>query len=398
MSITILIDLDDTLLSNSMDTFIPAYIGGLGKFLGNRIKPELTAQTLLSATQKMFENTRPDRTLKETFDPAFYPVLGVTESEMREPIDQFYSHDFSKIKNLTQTRPKAINLIKSFIERDYTIGIATNPLFPRTATMQRLSWADLPAENNQYGLVSSYEDFHYAKPNPAYYAEFLAKLGWPRGQVVMIGHDPVHDIEGASGLGLATFWISDQSADFDKTAPTRHATGNLDDVIPWLDSLPEQDLLPQLSEPSALIAMLRGISAAIDSLLRNRLTDVWLQRPHGDAWSLTEIMCHLRDVEREINIPRLHQVLHENNPFITGIDSDPWAKERNYQLQNGPQALRDFLSARIETLDILVTLSNEDWQRHVQHTILGPTHLQEIISIIAQHDRLHLRQIFSNLG
>ena len=106
---------------------------------------------------------------------------------------------------------------------------------------------------------------------------------------------------------------------------------------------------------------------------------------------------HLRDVEREINIPRLHQVLTEDNPFITGIDSDPWAKQRNYQQQNGPQALGDYLSARIETINIIDSFSTKDWQRQVQHTILGPTQLQEIISIITQHDRLHLRQIFSIL-
>ena len=397
MTTTILIDLDDTLLSNSMETFLPAYIGNLGKFLGDQIEPELTMRTLLSATQKMFANKRPDRTLKETFDPVFYPALGVSESEMRTPLDKFYKHEFPKIKHLTQARPKAIKLINTCVLRGYTIGIATNPLFPRTATIQRLEWADLPAEENTFKLISSYEDFHYAKPNPAYYAEFLAKLGWPRGQVVMIGNDPIHDIEGASELGLATFWITDQAANIDQTSLPRQGAGGLDDVLPWLDSMPEKKLHPQCSEPSALIAMLGGISASIDSLLRNLPTDAWLRRPKENAWSLTEVVCHLRDVECEINIPRLNQVLKENNSFITGIDSDPWAKLRKYQLQDGNQALRDFLSARIETIGILDTLSLDNWHRQVQHTMLGPTQLQEIINIIAQHDRLHLRQIFSTL-
>jgi len=397
MTLTLLIDLDDTLLTNSMDIFVPAYVGGLGKFLRDRIEPELLAQTLLSATQKMFENTIPDRTLKETFDRAFYPKLGVTESEMRAPIDQFYLHEFPKIKSITQSRPNAVNLINAAFQRGYTIGVATNPLFPLTAITQRLAWANLPVEDYSYSLISSYENFHFAKPNPAYYAEFLAKLGWPRGPVVMIGNDTVHDIQGAGSLGLATFWIRDQNPDVTEIDTARCSSGTLDDVIPWLDSIPKQILHPQLSTPSALTAMLRGISATVDSLLRELLPEVWLHRPQDDAWSLTEVICHLRDVEREINIPRLHQVLAEDNPFITGIDSDPWAKQRNYQQQNGPQALGDYLSARIETINIIDSFATKDWQRQVQHTILGPTQLQEIISIIAQHDRLHLRQIFSIL-
>ncbi|MEN8172769.1 MAG: DinB family protein [Chloroflexota bacterium] len=398
MTLTLLIDLDDTLIANSMATFIPAYVGGLGKALSNHIKPELAAQTLNTATDQMFANIRPDRTLKEVFDPAFYPKLGVTEGEMRAPIARFYEEDFPKIKSLTQAIPDAVRLIGTAIERGYRIGIATNPLFPLTAIQQRLAWADLPTGSYDFDLVSSYESFHFAKPNPAYFAEFLAKMGWPRGPVVMVGNDPIHDIQGASGLGLATFWVNNQSTNTDGVGKNRHAIGSLADVIPWLDALPEEHLEPQLSSPSAITAMLRGIAAAFDSLTRGISSELWLKRPEDEAWSLTEIICHLRDVEREINIPRLDQILQKENPMLTGIDSDPWAKERNYQEQDGEQARRDFLTARMETLKILDRLSIDDWQRGAQHTIFGPTQLQEIIGIITQHDRLHLRQILGNLG
>jgi len=398
MTLTLLIDLDDTLIANSMDTFIPAYVGGLGEFWRDQVNPELLAQTLLSATQQMFKNTRPDRTLKEIFNPVFYPKLGVTESEMRASVNQFYKQGFPKIKALTQSLPDAVKLINMASQRGYTIGIATNPLFPLTAITQRLDWAELPPENYAFALVPSFESFHFAKPNPAYYAEFLAKLGWPRGPIVMIGNDPVHDIQGSSGLGLASFWITNQSKNAGDVVSERHGAGTLADVIPWLDSVSKKSLHPQLSSPSALIAMMRGVAAAFDSLLRENSSEKWLRRPQDEGWSLTEIICHLRDVEREINTPRLDQMLQKENSIIMGIDSDPWAKQRNYQQQDGVQALRDFLAARIKTLDILDTLSTDDWQRQAQHTFLGPTKLQEVISIITQHDRLHLRQIFGNLG
>ena len=39
---------------------------------------------------------------------------------------------------------------------------------------------------------------------------------------------------------------------------------------------------------------------------------------------MTEIICHLRDVEREVNLPRIRRVLAEQNPFLVGEVTDVW--------------------------------------------------------------------------
>ena len=77
-------------------------------------------------------------------------------------------------------------------------------------------------------------------------------------------------------------------------------------------------------------AVLKG-SAGISTLLVGISEPSWIKRPSPDAWSLTEIICHLRDVEQEVNLPRLKKIIQENNPFIHGVDSDRWADERDYQ-------------------------------------------------------------------
>ena len=76
--------------------------------------------------------------------------------------------------------------------------IATNPLFPRTAIYQRLEWAGLPPDKYPFSLIPSYETFHFAKPNPTYFAEFLTISGWPDGPMIMVGNDLEHDILGSS--------------------------------------------------------------------------------------------------------------------------------------------------------------------------------------------------------
>jgi len=398
LTLTLLIDLDDTLLGNSMDTFIPAYLSALGETLADHIPPETTARTLMLATRQMFSNNCPDQTLEEAFDPHFYPALGVEKSQIIGEIDSFYEDVFPTLKNLTQPIPEAVEFIESAIERGYRIGIATNPLFPRTAILQRLAWAGLSPEKYTFDLIPAYEDFHFAKPNPAYFAEFLGRMGWPEGPALMIGNDSDHDVRGAQGLGLPVFWISDGSEALPKGVLPPNNSGSLEDILPWIDSVSPEKLEPNFDSTSALAANLRGCAAALHSMATAFPIHLWNECPEPEEWCLTAVFCHLRDVEREVNLPRLQAITTGDNPFIIGVDTDAWADEREYKDQNGPTALDDFIKARVETLQLLDQLSDDDWQRPAQHAIFGPTDLKELVGIVAAHDRLHTRQVFETIN
>jgi hypothetical protein len=114
-------------------------------------------------------------------------------------------------------------------------------------------------------------------------------------------------------------------------------------------------------------------------------------------WSFTEIVCHLRDLDKEVNLPRIRKVLTEENIFLPGVVSDPWADERKYNLQDCCKALQDFTAARIELISVLKNLPNESWKRVARHAIFGPTMLKELIEFIATHDRNHLQQVHKGL-
>ena len=398
MTLTLLIELDNTLLGNDMETFIPAYLSALGLHLADRVAPEKMVANMLKATQAMMNNQSPTRTLKETFDPFFYPPLGLNEKEMRGTLETFYAEEFPKLRDWTQYRPAATELVQVSAQNGHRVGIATNPLFPLTAITQRMTWAGLEAENNNFCLVPSYESFHFAKPNPAYFAEFLGRIGWPQGPVLMVGNDPDHDVRGAQGMGIRVFWISDGGEQLEAGQTPPNGSGTLTAVLPWIEAQPEGSLDPDFSLPSAMIATLRGGPAALAGLLSDLPTTPWKTQPEADAWSPTEIVCHLRDVELEINLPRIKKITTENNPFIPGVDSDRWALERDYQQQDGPEALAAFLAARTETLELLDGLAPGDWDLPCRHAIFGPTNIREIIHITAEHERLHGRQMFETLG
>ena len=393
MSKTLLLDLDNTLLGNEMDAFIPAYLQALARCMSPYADPRLLAKTLMTATSLMVQNQLPNLTLMEVFDAAFYPALHLNKADVQTTIDGFYAQDFPRLRNLTTQKPEAVRLVKQALESGYQVGVATNPLFPLAAIQQRLAWAGLPANQNNFSLIPSYSSFHFAKPNPAYFAEFLAQMGWPEGPIVMVGDEADMDIIGARQLGIAAFWIPalpDASWSGPGAEPPR---GRLEDVLTWLESAPSESLKPDFNSPQALLAILCSTPAALKTLCGSYITPNWTQRPKAGEWSLTEVVCHLRDVETEVFAPRFIKVINEENPFLIGIDSDSWAVQRNYIQQDGLKALLAFVSKRIELLSLLSALPSESWFRPARHAFFGPTNLQELASFVADHDRLHIQQI-----
>jgi FMN phosphatase YigB (HAD superfamily) len=389
----LLFDLDDTLLGNEMNTFVPAYLQALAQRMAEVADPIFLVKTLMSATRQMVEDPRPDQTLEEKFDAGFYPPLGLVRRNVQEIIDSFYAEDFPKLRELTQYKPEAVHVVQQLFDRGDQVAIATNPLFPLTAIMQRLSWAGLPADRWPFSLVPSYETFHYAKPNPAYYAELLAQMGWPKTPAVMVGNDVDSDIGAARQLGLPVFWTSNNGKYAWNGQGDIPPHGNLREIIPWLETAVPAPLSTNFITPNSLLAVLRSTPAALSTLCHKFKANLE-QRPMPEEWSASEVLCHLRDVDAEVNMPRLQKVVNERNPFLPGQDTDPWADTRQYCLQDGLQALSDFTQARLELLRLLENLSQEGWNLQARHAIFGPTNLRELVNIIAGHDILHVQQVY----
>ncbi len=397
MTHTLLFDLDDTLLGNDMDQFLPVYLQALSVHMAQYTEPRQMIKTLMAASAQMLENLRPDRTLEEVFDAGFYPPLGLMKEQMRPVLNTFYAEEFPKLRKLSQSKPEAVKLVKAVLARGYRVAIATNPLFPETAIRQRLSWAGLSPEDFPFALIPSYHAFHFAKPNPTYFTELLAKLAWPEGPVVMVGDSLSNDITPARQAGLATFWITTPNASLSEAQPPPTGHGTLFDFLPWLDAANPDSLLPDFSSPPAILATLRATPALFYSLCSDLTSESWTVRPAAGEWSAVEILCHLIDMDTEVNLPRFRKVVQETNPFVAGIETDAWAENRQYIRRDGPQSLRNFVNARLELLAFLETISPEEWQRPARHAVFGPTRLQEIANFAAGHDRLHIRQIFQTI-
>jgi FMN phosphatase YigB (HAD superfamily) len=396
MTLTLLLDLDDTLLDLNTEVFVAGYFKAISGYLGKKVNSGRLIDALLTGTNLMNQNQRPDLTLEEVFSNYFYPAIGIDRAELQPDIDRFYDEVFPTLKELTAPRPAAMHLVEEAFSKGWRVVVATNPLFPRKAVYERLRWANLPPEKYPFAQITSMEICHFTKAVPAYYLEILGRQDEPPGPAIMVGNDPEADIDSALSAGLPVYWIRPHGKSLPEFVDLPQ--GEMKDFHDWIGSVDFHLLEPGLRNPDALLNSLQSTPAILDTLLRSLERAKWTLRPREKEWALLEIVCHLRDLDTEVNLPRVQALMAENEAFIAGQDTDPWAEERQYIKQDGPTAFRDFVAGRLKLLGTLRSLSREGWERRARHTIFGPTTLQELVVFMAEHDRTHIRQAIALLA
>jgi HAD superfamily hydrolase (TIGR01549 family) len=226
--LTFLLDLDDTLLINPMDRFLPAYFGLLEKRLAGFIGEEPLRQLMYRSVQVMMAKADPAVTNLAAFMDDFAQRLGVPLELIQPTIEEFYRDDYPHLRQHTLARPEAKAVITTLIEQGQQVVIATNPLFPATAIMQRISWAEV--HDFAYALITTMDNSHFCKPDPRYYQEILDKVGAAPEATWMVGDDVENDILPARSLGLKTWWITSSPS----ASAQADRQGTLSEFLAWL--------------------------------------------------------------------------------------------------------------------------------------------------------------------
>ncbi|MBL8100334.1 MAG: DinB family protein [Anaerolineales bacterium] len=393
MNLTLLLDLDDTLLNTNLQSFIPAYFQALANELAPQITPTLMFRALIAGTQKMNESKDFTRTLREVFDEEFYPQIEVERGKLDSAIENFYDNIFPTLQNLTSPKEGAKEFVEWAFAQGFRIAIATDPLLTTKATHHRLRWAGF--EPNQFEIVSTYENFHFSKTYPAYYAEVLGLMGWADNPILMVGNDLDRDIIPAKRLGLKTYLVDEEPAS--QSGLEADSAGSLSGLRLWLESIDLISLTPNFKSKESISAIMSATPAVLNGLLKNLDSELWSRKPSDNDWTLTELICHLRDTEREIHHMQLKLFNEKEEPFIPRPDTGVWASQRDYMHEDGISALEKFNIARRETFSFLDSTSDEAWMQKARHAIFGPTNFLEVAGFMAEHDRLHIQQAYSAL-
>lgn len=209
----ILFDLDGTLLPMDQDVFVKGYFKLLTARMARRgMDPERLVRGLWTGIDAMKTNDG-RKTNEERFWAAFGHVCPMEEGD-REEMEDFYRTDFQKARALCGIEPEAKRTVDFLRASGFRVALATNPVFPGTATESRVRWAGL--ETGNFERITTYENSRYCKPNPLYFTEIAEKLSMDPAETLMVGNDTSDDT-GAAGAGMEVFILTPCLIDRDGT-------------------------------------------------------------------------------------------------------------------------------------------------------------------------------------
>ena len=204
----IFFDLDGTLLPmRDQNAFVSFYLSILSKKVAPyNIEPKLFVKTIFDGVEAMAKS---DGTLtnEDNFFKVFCGIFGEEAINLKPVFLDFYEHEFNEAICTTYQNPELIKLVNDLKDEGYNLVLATSPFFPRIAVYNSIKWAGL--DKDYFSHISTYEEYHYVKPNPNYYLELLSKLNIDKDDCIHIGNDVSEDYLAASKAGIKTFLLTD---------------------------------------------------------------------------------------------------------------------------------------------------------------------------------------------
>ena len=232
----ILFDLDGTLLPMVQDEFVKFYMPLLAKAYiskGVPVEPKKFIGAVWAGYEAMVKNDG-SRTNREAFWSYIDPELPIGAEESEKIAEEFYGGEFNQAVCTTRPTPLADQIVKKKKEKGLGTYLATNPVFPRCATMNRIRWAGLEAED--FSLITTYETCSFCKPKTEYYKKRLDTFSLDPAECLMVGNDVGEDLS-IRTLGVKTFLVTDTMENkFNLPIETEYQ-GSLKDLLEFVETL-----------------------------------------------------------------------------------------------------------------------------------------------------------------
>ena len=188
----VLFDLDGTLLPMDQSEFVKYYMPLLAKrFVKYGMEPKALIGTIWKGVEAMVLNDG-SMTNEDAFWKCFEEISGLSRAEVEQDTLDFYANEFNEAIASTKPNPRADQVVKLLKEHGVKVYLATNPIFPRVGTMNRIRWAGIDAED--FEVITTYETYHYCKPNPKYFQEVMEEFGLDPKECLMVGNDVQEDL------------------------------------------------------------------------------------------------------------------------------------------------------------------------------------------------------------
>lgn len=203
---TVLFDLDGTLLPMDTDTFIKVYFDSLGKYFGQRGYCYQTILNGVIAGTKAMLNQDGTHTNEVVFWNQFEKTTKLIKKEVFEDFTVYYADVFPTLHKSTSQNKAMIDSVHLLKKKGYRLLLATNPMFPIEAVIERIKWTGLSAD--LFDVITSYETSCAIKPNVLYYQEVINSAKLDVNTCMMVGND-VQEDGVVESLGIPLYLIED---------------------------------------------------------------------------------------------------------------------------------------------------------------------------------------------
>lgn len=219
----------------AQDGFVKYYFGFLCKrFAKLGFEPERLIQNVWKGTAAMVRNDG-SKTNEQAFWDCFCAEYGIERAQYDSEFLDFYANEFNKAVDATRPTPLARRAVDAAHAGGFGVYLATNPIFPRVATLNRIRWAGLSPED--FLDITTYEVCRYSKPNPEYFREICARCGLDPRECLMVGNDVEEDLASAA-LGMTTYLVTDCLENKKQLPLTADHSGTLEQLADFIAALP----------------------------------------------------------------------------------------------------------------------------------------------------------------
>jgi len=150
--------------------------------------------------------------------------------------------------------------------------------------------------------------------------------------------------------------------------------------------------VPEFDPKAWLMKALRETAHAMERLVWELDARALCERLNPDEWSCTELLWHMAEMERRY-VERLEAMVYGDEPPIPAFDADSIGQPDDLEDEDIFGLLEDFGMRRQQSVYLLWSLDERDWQRKGVHPYLGPLTVQQVAREMNEHDLAHLWQL-----
>ena len=161
----VLLDLDNTLLHNPDRQWMQTFRQGWDRHFESRCGIAKASDALRSAMSRLNSSDVAHLSNADLMRDELARQLPLSQAALAHAIDEFYAGPYQGFRATMAPIAGAQELVETLLKQNLLVAIATNPLFPESATLARIAWAGLGDYLSEFAYVTNSENMHFAKPN-----------------------------------------------------------------------------------------------------------------------------------------------------------------------------------------------------------------------------------------